>query len=80
MLYVFKLKPLLKKKFFLSNHFDFTDTNALAMTINKAPMLENIVIGSFKTMIDRMTAITISDRSRIVEVEAERCLSPSSHM
>ncbi len=42
-------------------------------------MLENTVIGSFRTTMDRMTAITISDKSRTVEVEAERCLSPSSH-
>jgi len=42
-------------------------------------MVENTVTGSCKTKTDKMTAITISDNNKIVEVEAERCLSPSSH-
>ena len=42
-------------------------------------MDEKTVRGSFSTMIDRIMATTISDKSRIVETDAERCLSPSSH-
>jgi hypothetical protein len=59
--------------------FSWTETIAMAMTIKKAPMVENIVMGSFKTTIDRMTATTISDNNNTVETEAERCLRPSSH-
>jgi hypothetical protein len=60
------------------NYFKFTETSAMAITMKKAPMVENTVTGSFNTMMDRMTATTISDKSRTVEVDAERCLSPSS--
>lgn len=61
------------------SYFVFTETSAIAITMKNAPMVENTVIGSFNTIMDRITAITISDRSKTVEVEAERCLSPSSH-
>ena len=51
----------------------------MATTIKKAPIVEKTVIGSFNTTIEAITATTISDKSRTVEVEAERCFSPSSH-
>jgi hypothetical protein len=51
----------------------------MARITNNAPIVENTVIGSFKTIIDKATATTISDRRRIVEVDAERCFSPSNH-
>ncbi len=51
----------------------------MAITMKKAPMLEKMVIGSLSTTMDRITAITISDNNKTVEVDAERCLSPSSH-
>ncbi len=78
MLYVFKLKLVIKNEN-VQVYFDFKDTKAIAMTIKNAPILENTVIGSLKTAIDKIIAITISDKSKIVDVEAERCLSPSSH-
>ena len=77
MLFVFKLKPL-SENAFLSSYFDFKDTKAIAITIKKAPILDNTVTGSFKTIIDKITATTTSDKRRTVEVEADRCLSPSS--
>ena len=49
------------------------------MTINRAPIVEKIVIGSFRITMDKNMAITISDNNRIVETDAERCFSPSSH-
>ena len=55
------------------------ETRVIAITIKKAPMDEKTVTGSFKTIIDKMTATTISDKSRTVDVDAERCFSPSSH-
>ena len=51
----------------------------MAITMRNAPMLEKTVTGSLRITMERMTAITISDNNRTVEVEAERCLSPSSH-
>lgn len=55
------------------------ETMDIAIKIKKAPKVEKSVIGSFSMIIDSKTATTISDKSKIVEVEAERCLSPSSH-
>ncbi len=49
------------------------------MIIRKAPMVEKMVMGSFNITIDKITAITISDNSRIVDTDAERCFKPSSH-
>jgi len=46
--------------------------------MKKAPIVEKMVMGSFKIRMDKITATTISDKSRMVEVEADRCLSPSS--
>ncbi len=51
----------------------------MAMIIRKAPMVEKTVTGSFRITIDKKTAITISDKSNIVETDAERCFNPSSH-
>jgi hypothetical protein len=51
----------------------------MATTIKRAPMLENTVIGSLRIRIEATTATTISDKSNIVEVEADRCFNPLSH-
>jgi hypothetical protein len=50
----------------------------MAMMIRRAPTVENTVTGSLSTITEATTATTISDKSRMVEVEAERYLSPSS--
>jgi hypothetical protein len=51
----------------------------MARTMRKAPTDEKTVIGSFRIITEAMMATTISDKSRTVDVEAERYLSPSSH-
>ncbi len=56
-----------------------TETSAIAMIMKKAPMVENTVTGSCSTATEATTATTISDNSSTEEVEAERCLRPSSH-
>jgi hypothetical protein len=50
----------------------------MATIIKRAPRVENMVIGSLSTITEAITATTISDNSRMVEVEAERFLRPSN--
>ena len=51
----------------------------MAIIMKKAPIPVTIVTISFKIEAEIATATTISVSSRIVDVEAEMCLSPSSH-
>ena len=51
----------------------------MAIIIREAPMIEIMVSTSFNRTYEIAVATSISDKSRIVEVEAEMCFKPSSH-
>ena len=51
----------------------------MAIIISEAPITEITVSTSFRRTYEIAVATNISDRSRIVEVEAEMCFKPSSH-
>jgi hypothetical protein len=55
------------------------DTSTIATTISIAPILEKTVTGSCRITIEAITAITISESNKTVEVDADRCFNPSSH-
>ena len=51
----------------------------MAAIIRIAPKIVTVVSISFSKMKEIAVAINISDKSRIVDVEAEMCFKPSSH-